>query len=1116
MLSIYNIATIAKYEQRILFRSWFFRIFAILSLVIIGLFSAIFLFDRGPFNWAFRSLPSALAYSNFFLLNIFQSVIAVFLATDFLKRDKKLDTSEVLFIRPMSNFEYVTGKTVGLITVFVALNLLVMLLTSIFVWASGQIPYRVVPMIYYFLLVSIPTLVFVVGFAYTLMSIVKNQAITFILLLGYIALVIFYLAAKQGYIFDYMVFKMPVPYSDIIGFSDFEGFFIHRLSYFMAGFGLILFTTWRLKRKANNAASLWALSFASLLTLIIASAGFAKLITDRNQLEKSRVDNSSISAAYFDKAVPLMRKASITFEQGNVIKARSEMSLRNKSGQTIDTLYFSLNPGLKVEKALAGSDELTFSQEKMLVKVIPASAMRPGDDLIVTLEYTGLPDFSISYLDVENDKLNSYESQVTIAVDKKYGFYTNEYVLLTKENLWYPIPGIAYDPLRPAIFRQQFTRFDLTVKTQAGMVPVSQGEREGSDSLGYHFTIRDPLPQLSLNIARFEEKSLKAGEISILLAHIKGHDYFTNYFTELKDTAAVLITDFLNDFERPLGMYYPYKQFSIVEVPVQFSSQPHTWTSTLAQSQPQMVYLPEWGYNVRQADFKTNGKRIKRDSERNKEGLEEKEIQARVFTNFLKGVFTASQEEVGFGPPSGETVGSNPYSIFPNYFYYVNYITSPDCPVLNYAFESYFQKGEDDPRQLFFSSMNGIGDDEKANLKLKKKSLKEVIDGDEEQTTVARVLKAKGAYLLSWMEKQTQSSDFRKFMLDYLYNNSYKEIKYEELAGALSARLNIGMGNFIGEWYNTKGLPAFNIGEVKAFETIGESQVVYLVRTKVTNSSKVPGLIKFSFMLGEGGRGRGGFGFGGFNQSEPEVRTYLLNGNETKEFQVLLTESPRSLIFNTLIAENIPSKKMVFNIPVDKDQRIKAEEYEKVVDKPVEFSSPGDLIVDNTDSTFSVFDPSVNNPIRKLFAKKSTSEEDKFVGQGFGPPPTTWSLSANTDYYGTTEQSALVVRSGDGSKTATWKRAIPAAGYYDVYVYLSQGRRFGPGRRDDDPQGKYVYTVSHDDGDEEIELEMKDIESGWNLLGSFYISSDTAVVRLSDKGGADRVVADAVKWIQQR
>jgi hypothetical protein len=1084
--------------------------------VVIGFYSGIVLFEKGGFTWVYRSLPSALSYSNFFLLNIFQSIIAVFLATDFLKRDKKLDTSEVLFIRPMSNFEYVTGKTLGLLTVFIALNLVVMLLTSIFLWASGQLPYRIAPLLAYFFLVSIPTLVFVVGLAYTLMSIVRNQAITFIILLGYIALVIFYLAEKQGYLFDYMVFKMPVPYSDIIGFSDFRNLFIHRVSYFMAGIGLMLFTTWRLKRKANKTSSLWVLSFTSAFALMIAFIGFKTIVTDRNQIENERKENSALCAAHFDKPTPLMRKASIYFEQGPTIKARSEMTLRNKSGQIIDTLYFSINPGFKVEKALVGSDELTFTQNKLLVSLVPRSPMNPDDDLVVTLEYSGLPDFAFSYLDVENEKVFGSKSKGTIKIDKKYGFYTDDYVLLTKESLWYPIPGIAYDPSRPAIFRQQFTRFDLTVKTLPGMLPISQGEREMDDTLVYHFKNRDPLPQLSLNIGRFEEKTIKAGEIDVSVAYMKGHDYFSDYFTELKDTASVLINDFLNDFERPLGMYYPYSQFSVIEVPVQFSSQPHTWTATLAQSQPQIVYFPEWGFNVRQADFKSNGRRIKRDSERNKEGLEQKEIQARVFTNFLKGVFTATQEEVGFGPPSGGTVGSNPYSIFPNYFYYVNYITSPDCPVLNYAFESYFQKGKDDPRQLFFSSMNGIGDDEKANLKLKHKSLKEVIDGNEEQTTVARVLKAKGAYLLSWMEKQTQSSDFRKFLLDYLYENSYKEIRYEDLSDDLSAQLNIGLGNFIGEWYNTKGLPAFNIGEVKAFETIGVSQVVYLIRTTVTNSSDVSGLIQFTFMLGEGGRGRGGFGPGGFNQSEPEVRTYLLNGNETKELQVLLTESPRSLIFNTLIAENIPSKKMVFNIPIDKDQRITAEEYELVIDKPVETTLPGDLIVDNIDEGFTLKDPAQDNPIRKIFDKKNKSEEDRFVGQGFGPPPSTWSLSANTDYYGTTERSAMVVRSGDGSKTATWKQLLPGAGYYDVFVYLAEGRRFGPRRDNNEPKGKYMYTVTHDDGDEEIELEMKDIETGWNLLGSFYLSSDTAVVKLSDKGGADRIVADAVKWVQQR
>ncbi len=255
MISLRNINTIARYERRILFRSWFFRIFAILAILFIGLFSGSTFFNRNPFTWMFRSLPSAIVYSNFFLLNIVQSVIAVFLASDFIKRDKKLDTAEVLFIRPMSNFEYITGKTMGLLGVFVTLNLLLMLLTSVFIFISGQVPFRIMPFVAYFLMVSIPSLVFIIGLTFALMTLLRNQAITFIVLLGYIALVLFYLAGKPGYVFDYMLFAMPVPFSDIIGFSSTQYIVWHRMAYLLLGTGLILFSTAFLNRIPNKAAN---------------------------------------------------------------------------------------------------------------------------------------------------------------------------------------------------------------------------------------------------------------------------------------------------------------------------------------------------------------------------------------------------------------------------------------------------------------------------------------------------------------------------------------------------------------------------------------------------------------------------------------------------------------------------------------------------------------------------------------------------------------------------------------------------------------------------------------------------------------------------------------------
>ena len=106
MISLHNIFSIAKYERKTLFRSWFFRIFSILSLLVLfGLNFGMVIEGGGSESWAIRAIPSAIPYFNLLILNVAQAVIAVFLASDFLKRDKKLDTTEVIYMRSMTNCE---------------------------------------------------------------------------------------------------------------------------------------------------------------------------------------------------------------------------------------------------------------------------------------------------------------------------------------------------------------------------------------------------------------------------------------------------------------------------------------------------------------------------------------------------------------------------------------------------------------------------------------------------------------------------------------------------------------------------------------------------------------------------------------------------------------------------------------------------------------------------------------------------------------------------------------------------------------------------------------------------------------------------------------------------
>ena len=121
--------------------------------------------------------------------------------------------------------------------------------------------------IWYFLLLVVPTLVFIVGLSTTLMLVLNNQAITMVILLAYIGATLFYIDDLYYYLFDYIGFNLPLLKSVVTGFSGLGRLINHRLCYLLLGIGLILTDVSLFHRLPNSRYSLLPWRIAAVLFL---------------------------------------------------------------------------------------------------------------------------------------------------------------------------------------------------------------------------------------------------------------------------------------------------------------------------------------------------------------------------------------------------------------------------------------------------------------------------------------------------------------------------------------------------------------------------------------------------------------------------------------------------------------------------------------------------------------------------------------------------------------------------------------------------------------------------------------------------------------------------------
>ena len=1098
---------VARYESKTLLRSWFFRIFSALALIIIIFFDLFGFGIIGGSGLPGRLIPGAVPYLSLFFLNIAQAVIAIFLSADFLGRDKKLDTTEAFYIRDISNFAYVMGKTLGILKVFLILNLIVLLIGAVITFVSNDLNFELYTFIVYPLLVSLPTLVFVLGISFFVMMMVRNQAITFVLLLGYVAVSLFYLRYKLYGVWDFLNYFTPMAYSDFTGFSDFQAVLLLRGAYFVTGLfyiGLTIALLPRLPQEKKFKVTVYAVN----VTLLISAVSlFGLYIIEKrggeHKLNEVRMLNAELKHSPYSIDSYII---DITHHRNTIISTAG-ISVSGKPGTGAD-LVLALNPGLKVEDISVNGQKSGFTREMHLI-TIPAKELGNKFPVEIKIKYSGTIDKSVMYPDI-SDETRSKANRANMSVlGKDFAFIKPGYVLLTREANWYPM--VAAEKYWT---KYRFADFKVTVKTKPGLTVIAQGGETSPEPGVFVFDPKKKLNAFSLTIGDYIFNELVIDSVKMKVYHHPGHTAYLAAFDSVRDTIPQLIKEMKNDFERKLGIKYPFNKFYVVEVPIHYLAYMRSFTLATENQMPAMVFFPENGGGNWRNDLNIQSKMIEGMSKRNDEELSKEEMQVRLFKRFIgENFFQPSSFFMGIRIDEGRKIdGWGPYQVFPLYYTYRDFIDQDGYPVLNISMESYlFNRQKTSVRG--FSS--GLSSTDKVILELKDKSLEELIKEKQEEE-YANIIAAKGTQLFNTLKVEAGDEDFNSFIDSLLAANAFVNYSLEKFSADLSAKTGKDFSQVLDSWMNESKTAAFIFGTADVYKIKDGDRTRHFIRLPVKNNGEADGIIEFMVMEGMRGNMRGRFR-SRLSDMEDNKKSYLIKAGETVEIGFITEQEPRVIFVNTFLAKNIPSYGRIFDFNVKEQEGFK-DYFEGIrpSKRVVRYAEPFEIIVDNEDKGCEVINTSETNSIKDWWANRQNGLEAdmEYKSLRFWNPPYKWELVAGANFFGKYIKSAYFKRSGKGDAFVKWTAGINESGDYDVYVYMPRIMRRGRFSNNKKKEDKYLFTVHHDDGDEEIEVTVPE-SGGWELLGDFYFSEGKAVIELSDKADAPMVIADAVKLVKR-
>ncbi|MFH1567037.1 MAG: hypothetical protein ABIL09_03490, partial [Gemmatimonadota bacterium] len=559
MSSLACILGVARYELVLLWRSTRFRLLGAVGLAVpllLGILLALLEARGVDFGYEI----GASAFLPFYVYSYLQTLVIAFVVGDFRAADERAQVAEVVAARPVATGELVVGKYLGAVGALGLLSLGVLVLAAVIQAAKISLlgsPFRLEPYLVYLGVMTLPALLYMAALTFLLGAVLRLQAAVALTAIAYALGVLFLAGDRFGGLFDFGAFFSPLLYSDLMGFGDLGPVIEQRLLYLaLAGLCLSL-AVGRYPRLPQSPAWRWGSRVAALTALALALGLGWHLESRPDRLAARRLKLLAEELGVASRPAPevLERRLRVDLATSRApLEAAVELRLRNEGTAPLDTLIFTLNPGLALSalREPAAGDR-PWTRRGAVVEVPLPSPLAAGAEMSLRFEYAGRVD--PEGFDLERTAPRLKKGRWPFSVGDLTTWIRPTSVFLPPRSGWYPTPGVAYGADPPRL--PSFAPADIVVTGPADLVVVTQGTPV-ADSLDHgrrlsHWQVSEPVPALSLNAGRYEVFRAAVHGIDCALYLDPAHAHQARFFADAADPVTAALDQLVDALEQETG-----------------------------------------------------------------------------------------------------------------------------------------------------------------------------------------------------------------------------------------------------------------------------------------------------------------------------------------------------------------------------------------------------------------------------------------------------------------------------------------------------------------------------------------------------------------------------------